>query len=117
MDKYQRFYERYQAESCTGHLRYPRYYRGNLSWDAEPWESSYHTVPSVQITMPEDRFEMLLNIEQRLQGLLDQSRAINRNPIDQLWDEFVKEERIRNEVGAVKIAYDKYLTLLNLARH
>lgn len=73
-------------------------------------------VPLVSIKMPEDRWRAFLDREAQLTRMFEQNSAINSHPVDYFWDEQVWESTVREEIPAVKIAYQKYQTLLELSR-
>lgn len=115
MSKEDRFCGVYQATVQPGKLQYYR---------QEPvrWEFTHHyidgphasTVGSVEITMPEDRFHALLDVEERLRRIMDPKGFHEQHPGERLWDEYVRECTIRNECPSVQIAYERYINLLNL---
>lgn len=111
----QKFCKRFDAEIHDGCLRYYRFNEPTIGFDEQdPLTSTGSTVPSVEITMPVDRFRSFLEIEERLEQLMNSSAMVNGHPGDKMWEEYIRECKIREECPSVKIAYEKYINLLDL---
>lgn len=115
-------YDAYVRESSRMHRRAKRL-DYNIWSESDP--SIFQTIPyehvrCVEIHMPEDRFRALLEHDNWIEhaGLHD-NRHFNNNVsrVSNMIMEHERECRIRQENPAVKIAYEKYLTLLNLVRN
>ena len=109
------FCKRYDAEIRQGNKQY---YRRNTTvydlYKQDSLDARCDVVPSVEITMPIDCFNSFLNTEQRLVQLMNSSAMVNYHPGDVLWEEYIRESKIREQHPSVKIAYEKYVNLLNL---
>lgn len=87
-------------------------------WMKEPdifQQMPYEDIPTVSISMPEDRFRALLEHDDWISkaGLHDNSFFNNNvGRVAQMVVDMEKETRIRHENPAVRIAYEKYLMLL-----
>lgn len=93
---------------------YERYGFKPVDWATDSF--SVEDVPQVEIVMPEDRYRAMLRKEKILRDMFDTYSAEYSHPIDKLWDEYKLEQRVQEEVPAVKAAYEKYQSLLALSR-
>jgi len=114
-------YDAYVTESARMHRRIKRM-KYSLWSESDP--EIFNTIPvtdvkCVEIHMPEDRFRALLEHNDWVEnaGLYD-NRHFSNNVmrVSNLIVEHEEESKIRNENPAVKIAYEKYKMLLELAR-
>ena len=110
------FCRRYDATVQEGQGRHFRQERISYFDDPNEMVQPVTTVPSVDISMPVDRFRALIEIEDRLKNLMDSSSAVDKHPGSRVWEEYQKEAIIRHECPSVKIAYEKYQSLLNLVK-
>ena len=112
-------YDAYVRESSRMHRRTRR-------MDYKMWSESdpsmYQTIPyedvkCVEIHMPEDRFRALLEHDEWLSkaGLHDNNYFNNNvGRVSNLVVQIERETRIRHENPSVRIAWEKYQTMLSL---
>lgn len=116
MNREERFCRTYQATiqpGCRQYHRVQRHHQGFVGESTDPIMTA-EVIRGVEINMPEDRFCAFLEMEERLRELMDPSKFVDKHPADRIWDEHVKECKIRNECPSVQIAYEKYQNLLHL---
>jgi hypothetical protein len=125
MNEVKEFCHKYDAYVGPG----SRIHRRSKRMDYRMWSESdpsifqtipYEDVKCVEIHMPEDRFRALLEHDDWIKqaGLHDNSFFNNNvSRVSNMIVEHERECRIRQENPAVKLAYEKYLTLLNLVRN
>jgi len=115
-----KFSTTYQARIRVGNTSFFRAAQRPLTFaDSNDDDSSMHTVTeisSVEVTMPVDRFYALLEVEARIRSLMNSRARAGQHPGSTLWEEYKEEVIIRNQCPSVRIAYEKYLTLLELSR-
>lgn len=111
------FCKKYQAKvNITNQRIYRHTTESRYIPDGYPGDVMSTTVNIVQIEMPEDRYRAMMEKERMLEQMFKQHSSVNKHPIDYFWDTFLNELITREQVPAVKIAYDKYKNLLELVR-
>lgn len=111
------FCKKYQAKVNVTSQRIYRYTtESRYITDGYPGEAMCTAVNVIQIEMPEDRYRAMMEKERMLEKMFQQHSLANKHPIDYFWDKFLNESIVREQVPAVKIAYDKYKNLLELVR-
>ena len=83
-----------------------------IDWESDSIE--VQSVPILNIRMPEDRYRAMLEKEKMLKDMFASQAAEYKHPVDQFWDQCVHEMVVREEVPAVRAAYEKYQNLLRL---
>jgi hypothetical protein len=73
-------------------------------------------VPIVELLIPEDRYQELVESEERFRKMIEQ---VSRDPnaIDDILRREQRDYRVRTNNPAVKLAYEKYMTLLNMVKY
>ena len=106
-------YEAYVTESSRMQNRVKR--ASFAEWnDPEIYQNiPYQTVNCVEVHMPEDRFRALLEHDEWLYNAR-MSNYIRGNEAVWIVEQHERETRIRHENPSVRIAYEKYQTLLRM---
>ena len=111
------FCKKYEAKvNVTSQRIYRHTTESRYIPDGYPSDVMTTTVNIIQIEMPEDRYRAMMEKERMLESMFNQHSSANKHPIDYFWDNFLNESIVREQVPAVKIAYDKYKNLLELVR-
>lgn len=117
IDRFCRNYEAEVKADPRPHMRYPKTNYWEFPNRADVMKISYetYTVPRIQISMPEDRFRVLLEMEERIDKMMDDSKY-ERDWILTMMEKERKESIIRQTNPAVKKAYENYSLLLNMVK-
>ena len=111
--KVQDFCQKYEATIKPSHKKYRRYkpiqYRANDPYLPINHEVVYDEEPMVELTMPVDSLNTLVDID-KFKG------DLNRDYFKML-EEYEEECRIRHTNPAVRKAYEQYRMLLTLSRY
>lgn len=113
-EKLERFCRTYQATTQSSSRMYYRQCQDFHSLDNTAKYVVPESVAGIEINMPEDQFYAMLDIEDRLRQLLEGGSHQRRFPHVKIWNDYIAESIIRAEYPTVKIAYEKYQTLLSL---
>jgi hypothetical protein len=114
------FKKRYDATILPSNQQHIRYsalrHPQDYSSSGEMHDSllNIQKVPMVKIHIPEDRFRALLEIEAVQRRLMNSSIKVGSHPGDKMWDNYIRECKIRYQCPALMIAYEKYQSVLAL---
>ena len=114
-EKLKKFCKNYEAEvreSTSRHCRPSRLSLKLSKYDSDE-HVSYEEIKCVEVRLPEDRFRALMEHDEWLQRARD-NRYSKADEGICIAKQHEREARIRHENPAVRIAYQKYQTLLNL---
>ena len=113
VEKFCQKYEAYVTESSRMQNRVKR--SSFAEWnDPEIYQTiPYQAVKCVEVHMPEDRFRALLEHDEWLYNAR-MSNYIRGNEAVWIVEQHDRECRIRHENPSVRIAYEKYQTLLKM---
>lgn len=117
MDEVEHFKKKYRAHVQPGHRKYAvpkRISMDSLSPDYEPFDLNFEYEHSVQIDMSQRDFEHLVHMEKKFYEAMEHSGIYVGEHAKYIVEEYERELRIRTENPSVKIAYEKYLNLLNM---
>ena len=113
-DEFCQKYDAYVRESSRMHRRAKRIAYSAWQEDTDIFQNmTYKAVRCVEVHMPEDRFRALVEHDEWLYRA-QMSNYINGNRGVWIVEQHEREARIRHENPAVKLAYEKYQTMLRL---
>jgi hypothetical protein len=114
-EELENFKSKYRAHVQPGTRRYAVPKRLSVTMTDEPWDLNFEYENSVQIDMSKRDFETLIGMEAYFKSMLEDRDFHNyRGFANQLVEQHERELRIRNENPAVKLAYEKYQTVLRM---
>lgn len=118
MDELEHFKKKYRAHVQPGHRKYAvpkRVSMDPLSPNHAPFDLNFEYEHSVQIDMSQRDFGTLIGMEKYFDKQLEYRDFTHTHGYAKhIVDEYERELRIRTENPSVKIAYEKYLYLLNM---
>lgn len=112
-----RFKKKYNAHVQQGRRQFARPKPITVdSWsDPELFNTAtFEYENGVQIDMPESDFEQLVHMEKYFRDTLQRGGSSIGSYAEYIVDNYDRECRIRNENPSVRVAYEKYQTLLKL---
>ena len=105
------FKNKYRATVSQGLMRYTIPTRGSM-YPYDPFDTTFETTIkteySVQIDMSQNDFAHLVHMQKNFYDI------INRRGPCEIVEEYEREQRIRQDNPSVRIAYEKYQTLMNM---
>lgn len=116
-DEVEHFKKKYRAHIQPGHRKHAvpkRMSMDSLSSNLEPFDLNFEYEHSVQIDMSKRNFEHLVHMEKKFYDAMEHSGPYVAGHAKYIVEQWECEERIRTENPSVKIAYEKYLNLLNM---
>jgi len=105
------FKNRYRATVSQGRMRYTIPKRGSMypcDLSDTTFETTIKTEYGVQIDMSRRDFDHLVHMQENFYDM------INRRGPCEIVEEYEREQRIRQDNPSVRIAYEKYQTLMSM---
>ena len=112
-DELKHFKNKYRAHIQPGHRKYAKPKKISLDQGAD-WDLHFETEYGVQIDMSQRDFDHLVQMEKKFHDTMERSGPYVGGHAKYIVEQWDREERIRNDNPAVKIAYEKYQTLLRM---
>ena len=117
MDDVEHFKNKYRATVSQGRMRYTipkRLSMDPLMPSNEPFDLTFETEYGVQIDMSQRDFDHLVHMEKHFYETMERSGPYIGGHAKHIVDEYEREERIRNDNSAAKLAYEKYQNILRM---
>jgi hypothetical protein len=117
-DNFCRKYDAYVQPSSRMHRRQTRFTNWQDYADVDVFKSlPVETIKCVEVHMPEDRFRALLEIDHWVNDVIDRGyRDPNKDFAKHLVNEHQQELVLREQYPALRIAWEKYQTVLRMCR-
>lgn len=112
-DELKHFKNKYRATVQPGHRKYAKPKKISLDQGAD-WDLHFETEYGVQIDMSQRDFDHLIHMEKQFYDTMQRSGPYVGGHAKYIVEQWDREERIRRDNPAVKIAYEKYLNLLSM---
>jgi hypothetical protein len=112
-DELEHFKKKYHATVSEGRRRYtiPKPFK---VWDDINFDQPFEVENGVQIDMSQQDFEYLIHMEKTFYETMERSGPYIGGHAKYIVEQREREERIRANNPAARIAYEKYLTIMRI---